>query len=247
MDPVPALRLLDTPPLAPEEHLALEEAVLDAVETGESPCTLRLWESATPFVVLGSAQVLACEVDEEYCAIDGVPVMRRCTAGGCVLQGPGSLNYSLFLRYAEFPETRDLHQSYCFILSRIAGALEAAGIPARHEGVCDLAVAGLKVSGNAQRRRRNAFLHHGTLVHRADHAAMARYLREPKDRPAYRAGRTHRDFVGELRLLPEQLRRLIIEAFGAGEAAEPPTPREWEAMRHLVNEKYRAAAWIRRR
>lgn len=244
---MPALRLLDTPPLSPEEHLALEEAVLDAVETGGSPCTLRLWESDRPFVVLGSAQVLANEVDEEYCAIDGVPVMRRCTAGGCVLQGPGSLNYSLFLRYEDFPETRDLHQSYCFILNRIAGALEAAGIPARHEGVCDLSVAGLKVSGNAQRRRRNAFLHHGTLVHRADHAAMARYLREPKDRPAYRAGRTHRDFVGELRLLPGQLRSLIREAFGAGEVAEQPTAREFEAMRRLVDEKYRIAAWIRRR
>jgi lipoate-protein ligase A len=241
------MRLLDLSFDTPAENLAMDEAVLDAVELGVSPATLRFWECPVRFVVIGSAQTLHKEVNEADCAADGVPVMRRCTAGGCVLQGPGSLNYALMLPYAGFPETRDLHQSYCFILHKMADALASLGILARHEGICDLAVSGMKVSGNAQRRKKHAFLHHGTLLYRADYDGMARYLREPQDRPDYRGGRNHRDFVGELPPAPDVLRDAVRGAFAAEEAAEAATPEELATMRRLLAEKYSTAEWNRRR
>ena len=52
-----APRLIALEGLGPQEHLALDEAVLDAVEAGDSPSTLRLWEADVPFVVMGSAQI----------------------------------------------------------------------------------------------------------------------------------------------------------------------------------------------
>jgi lipoate-protein ligase A len=241
------MRLIDLSFDTPEENLAMDEAVLDAVESGHSPATLRFWECPVRFVVTGSAQTPHREVNGEHCAADGVPVLRRCTAGGCVLQGPGSLNYALILPYADFPETRDLHQSYCFILHRMSDALASLGIPAKHEGICDLAVSGLKVSGNAQRRKKHAFLHHGTLLYRADHEGMARYLREPRDRPAYRGERSHRDFVGELPPAPEALRAAVRRAFSAKEVSDMPAPEELAAMRRLVAGKYATAEWTRRR
>ncbi len=241
------MRLLDLSLDTPGENLAMDEAILDAVESGQSPATLRFWECPIRFVVIGSAQTLHKEVDEEHCAADGVPVLRRCTAGGCVLQGPGSLNYALMLPYAEFPETRDLHQSYRFILDRIAGALKSLGVSAKHEGVCDLAVSGLKVSGNAQRRKKQSFLHHGTLLYRADYDGMARYLREPLDRPDYRGGRNHRDFVGELPPTPEALRAAVRCAFFAEEPPASPTAEENSSIRRLVAEKYGDAEWTHRR
>ena len=241
------MRLLDLSFDTPEENLAMDEAILDAVESGKSPATLRFWECPVRFVVIGSAQSLHREVHGEHCAADGVPVLRRCTAGGCVLQGPGSLNYALMLPYAEFPETQDLHQSYCFILHRMSDALESLGVPARHEGICDLAVSGLKVSGNAQRRKRHAFLHHGTLLYRADREGMARYLREPQDRPDYRGGRSHRDFVGELPPAPEALRSAARTAFHVEGPSAAPTPEELAAAHRLVMEKYSTTEWTHRR
>ena len=241
------MRLLDLSFDTPAENLAMDEAILDAVESGHSPATLRFWECPVRFVVVGSAQTLNREVHEEQCAADSVPVLRRCTAGGCVLQGPGSLNYALTLPYGEFPETQDLHQSYCFILHRMSDALASLGVPARHEGICDLAVAGLKVSGNAQRRKRRAFLHHGTLLYRADYEGMARYLREPQDRPDYRGGRNHRDFVGELPPTPTALRAAVRNAFAAEATAEVPNPEELAAMYRLVAEKYDTSEWTHRR
>ena len=241
------MRLLDLSFDTPEENLAMDEAILEAVEAGHSPATLRFWECPRRFVVIGSAQTLAREVQEEHCAADGVPVLRRCTAGGCVLQGPGSLNYALMLPYAEFPETRDLHQSYCFILHKMSEALATVGVAARHEGVCDLAVSGMKVSGNAQRRKRNAFLHHGTLLYRADYDGMTRYLREPKERPDYRGERRHRDFVGELPPGPDALRAAVAQAFAAAPSSASASEAEFESMRRLVAEKYLLESWTRRR
>lgn len=238
-----APRLIGLEGLTPEEHLALDEAVLDAVEAGDSPSTLRLWEADVPFVVMGSAQRAALEVRLEACAADGVPVLRRCTAGGCVLQGPGSLNFSLAVRYDDWPGTRDLRPSYCLLLSRVTEGLKGLGLAASQEGVCDLAVDGLKVSGNAQRRRKHAFLHHGTLLYRPDYAGMARYLAEPADRPEYRGARRHAEFVGAVNAAPELLRDMLRGAFGVRAPAEQPSPREREAMRRLVGEKYLLDAW----
>lgn len=230
----------------PAMNLALEEVLLDEVEQGRQPDTLRFWESAAPFVVLGTAQALAEEVQEAHCVADQVPIMRRCTAGGCVLQGPGSFNYALFLTYESFPEVASLHASYRFILGKVCAALRTLGIDAAHEGISDIAIGGLKVSGNAQRRRRRALLHHGTLLYRADAAAISRYIREPADRPDYRGTRTHGEFVTALPSGPEALSDSMATAFKT-QPAEEPTARELECAEELAREKYRLDTWIRRR
>lgn len=246
MRPSP-LRFVEYTSALPEENLALDETLLDAVEAGEAPDTLRLWESPARFAVIGTAQALAEEVDLAACAEDGVPVLRRCSAGGCVLQGPGCLNFSLALSYRRDEAYRSIRGAYCRILKDAAAALAALGAPVTLEGISDLALDGRKVSGNAQKRRRYAFLHHGTLLYEVDAAAMARYLREPADRPAYRGGRRHEAFVGVLPLTPGQLREAMQRAFKAPGPPEAPTPEELERARALAVSKYLDPAWTRRR
>lgn len=241
------MRLLHFSHPDPAMNLALEESILDAVEQGREPDTLRFWESPARFVVLGTGQALAEEVHEDHCRADDVPILRRCSAGGCVLQGPGSFNYALFLTYDRFPEIASLHASYRFILGRVCGALATLGIETRHEGISDIAIAGRKVSGNAQRRRRRALLHHGTLLYHADPAALSRYIREPVDRPDYRGGRTHGEFVTTLPTTPTALAEAIAAAFEIITPAGSPSPAESEAARLLAVEKYATEAWSRRR
>lgn len=241
------MRLLDLSYEEPARNLALDEALLDAAEEGESGDSLRLWESPVPFVVLGTAQILADEVHEDACVQDGMPILRRCSAGGCVLQGPGSLNYSLVYCLDEHPELRGIGASYRHLLAQLCVAFERRGIRVTHEGVCDLVCEGRKVSGNAQRRRRRAILHHGTLVYAPAYQGMARYLREPKDRPAYRGGLTHADFVGRLPLPPDQLREVVIEAFGAPAILSAPSAWELAHATAAAVAKYSDAAWTRRR
>src|SRR5262245_44929423 len=82
---------------SPVENLACDEALLDLCERGGEGEILRFWEPQTPLVVLGYANQAAREVNLEACRAAGTPVLRRCSGGGTVLQGPGCVNYSLVL------------------------------------------------------------------------------------------------------------------------------------------------------
>ena len=241
------MRWIDHGRPVPAENLALDEALLNRVEDGAEEEVLRFWESAVPFVVLGVSQRWAEHVREATCSADGVPVLRRCSAGGCVLQGPGCLNFALVMRQDRLPDISSPRRSYRYILERIACVLRGHGVKVAHEGICDLAVDGIKVSGNAQKRRRRAILHHGTLLHRMDATALTRYLLEPADRPGYRGVRTHEQFVGALKLSPATLKDVVRDAFGCTGEPDGPSADALAEMMRLVRDKYALDEWNRRR
>ena len=197
------IRLLDLSLPSPEENLALDEELLQAVETDSGPETLRFWESESWFVAIGKSQRIGDVVQPGA----GVPVVRRSSGGGAVLLGPGCLNFALALSLRQRPELRDVRRSFARILGAIAGALGIDGLELR--GQSDLAIGDRKVSGNAQRRTRNALLHHGTLLRELDAGNMARFLKEPERQPSYRARRPHGEFLGTIPLSAEVMKRRI--------------------------------------
>ena len=241
------MRLLDQTLESPELNLALDEALLIGLESGQSQETLRFWESPVHFVVVGVGQAVREEVRVDACQGGGVPILRRASAGGCVLQGPGCLNFALALSLESRSEARSLHASYRYILDPVAEALNRRGIPATREGICDLSVDGLKVSGNAQKRRKRAILHHGSLLYAMDLDPISKYIREPAKRPGYRHDRTHDRFVTNLPLSAQALREAVCEAFGVSGPSSAAASRELEAARRLAAEKYTTAQWTWRR
>src|SRR6266566_4412628 len=139
----------------PAENLACDEALLDLCDQGLSGELLRFWEPARYFVVLGYASKVAQEVNLSFCQLSAIPVLRRCTGGGTVLQGPGCLNYSLILRIPDSGPLRSIPATNDFILKRHQSALAALlRAPVEIRGHTDLAIGGLKFSGNAQRRKK---------------------------------------------------------------------------------------------
>ncbi len=231
----------------PSWNLAFEEILLEGAEAGDHGECLRFWESPTYFVVLGTAQVLQAEVNEAACEAGGVPILRRCSAGGCVLQGPGCLNYTLILDQEQDPEIATIRGSYCAILKRVADALRPLGPDLRVAGTSDLALQDLKVSGNAQRRKRRYILHHGTFLCDFDVSLMARYLREPAERPEYRGERAHGEFAVNLGLTPETITRALLDAYSvANTETEIPCALR-ERIAAMAAEKYECDEWTRRR
>jgi lipoate-protein ligase A len=236
------MEFLDLTLPSPQENLALDEALLLEAEAGRGGEALRLWEWPSPVVVLGSACRLAEDVDEPACAESGVPVVRRSSGGGTVLWGRGCLLYSLVLRFDRDPALTEIRPSYRHILGRVAEALGVAGV--EYAGVSDLAVGGRKFSGNAQQRKRDHLLHHGTILYDFDLAQVGRYLRVPPRQPEYRAGRAHEEFLCNLDLPAEEVRRRLRAAWGAdGRMTGWPAGQ----VRRLVAEKYALEAWTRRR
>ena len=227
---------LDTP----AENLALDEALWEAGEAG-GPDVLRFWESPVHFVVLGYANRIASEVNLEFCQERRLPVLRRVTGGGTVLQGPGCLNYTLVLRIAANGPTASIPATNLHVMNRHAGALtRALGLPVRRRGDTDLAIRDRKFSGNAQRRRKNALLFHGSFLLNLDLALVEKTLPLPSQQPDYRLNRSHRDFLTNLGLPPAAVKSRLSEVWEAGEALlEIPL----EQVAALARDKYANPDW----
>jgi lipoate-protein ligase A len=77
----PSWRLLLDDIRQPFLHFSVEESVLNGVDEGTSPPTLRLRRS-DPSVWIGIYQLPEEDVDLEYCAQRSLPIVRRYNPGG---------------------------------------------------------------------------------------------------------------------------------------------------------------------
>src|SRR6266576_1230304 len=118
------MKLLDLTLAAPADNLACDEVLLDRCEDRAEEETLRFWEPHDYFVVVGYANKLATEVNVPACETRGIPVLRRCSGGGTVLQGPGCLNYALILSITEDGPTHSISAANQFIMERKRVAIE---------------------------------------------------------------------------------------------------------------------------
>lgn len=211
----------------PAANLALDEALLDAAETGHLDAdALRLWESPAPCVVLGRSSPPS-EVRIDACEAAGVAVLQRTSGGGAVAIGPGCLMYALVLDRELHPELSSINGAHRFVLSRLAEALAPLAPGVVCAGTSDLALqidAGQplrKFSGNSLRARRGHVLYHGTLLYDFQLSNIARWLGPPTREPDYRAGRSHDEFVTNLPVANETLVAALSAAWQAREPLPP--------------------------
>lgn len=176
---------------------------------------LRFWEPPSLFVVVGYANRVQREVKVEACRHSGVPILRRCTGGGTVLQGPGCLNYTLIFRID--PAVATVPATNRHVMTRQKNAIEAIlQKPVAIHGFTDLALDDRKFSGNAQRRRRSVLIFHGTFLLGVDPAQMEQFLEMPSQQPGYRAQRSHRDFLTNLDLSASQVKEALKKEWHVG-------------------------------
>jgi lipoate-protein ligase A len=204
-------------------NLACDESLLEECEGNPQAEVLRFWEPREYFVVLGYANRAEAEVNMAACQKANLEVYRRCSGGGTVLQGPGCLNYSLALNLAKHPALESIPAANRHIMTRHCQALAGVLGPAvRVEGVTDLSLNGLKFSGNAQRRTREAMLFHGTFLLSFEIPLMEKFLPMPSRQPDYRAGRAHGQFVTNLAVPAERIKQALREEWGATEFCRTP-------------------------
>lgn len=226
---------------SPAENLALDEALLLEAEKNNGEECLRFWMSPVYFVALGLGARTNQEVHRQTCEARRIPLLRRCSGGGTVVQGPGCLNYSLVLGIAATSPTSSIHAANQFVMKQHAQAF--AGLLAGHvevQGHTDLTLDGRKFSGNAQRRLRRRLLFHGTFLLNFDLSAISELLPLPGAQPDYRRSRPHEDFLTNLNLSAQAVKQVLREVWGA-DGVSPMPPRA--TISHLVSERYGRDEW----
>jgi lipoate-protein ligase A len=107
-------------------------------------------------------------------------------------------------------------------------------------GHTDLAIAGRKFSGNAQRRKRGAVLFHGTFLLDFDLALVDRLLPMPSKEPDYRRSRSHAEFLMNLNVSATEVKSALAQTWGA---AMPLDELPTTGTSKLAIEKYSSDGW----
>jgi len=162
--------------------MALDAVAAETAAAG-GPRTVRVyqWDPAT--LSLGYRNEPA-DIDWDYCEREGIDVVRRPTGGGGIYHDThGDISYSVVAPAAELPG--DLMETYELLCRPLFDACEAMGVPAGfaadshpelYHPACylrelhpahDVVYEGRKLSGNAQYRRRDSIIQHGSLTYSA--------------------------------------------------------------------------------
>jgi lipoate-protein ligase A len=244
-------------------QMALDEVAAETAADG-GPRTVRVyrWRPSTLSVGYGQDPDT---VDWAACAESGVSVTRRQTGGGGIYHDvDGDISYSIVAPRSELPG--DLLDAYHLLCEPVLDACERLGVdadyasesvPAVWSPACylralhpahDIVAAGRKLSGNAQYRRRESVVQHGSLTYsvRADahldvfsgHGVAAEEFRERVVGIDELADVSRREAV-------EALETSFAEWADADERSW--TDAELDRAREKVEEKYAADEWVRRR
>lgn len=228
----------------PEANLACDEVLLDRCEADPVTGVLRFWESPAYFAVLGHASRTDLEVDVAACRRRRLPILRRCSGGATVIQGPGCLSYALILPISERHPWHTISDTNTFIMKQHCAAVAAAtGALIEHRGATDLVIGEKKFSGNAQRRKRRALLFHGTFLVDFDIERLAGVLPLPPRQPEYRRARSHPAFLTNLGCAPALIKDTLRAQWQARELL-PALPLGDIAT--LARDKHSDSAWIYR-
>ena len=197
-------RLLVTPPARGAWNMAVDESVLEHIGRGESQPTLRLYAWAPPCLSLGHAQPFS-DADLDRLAARGWEMVRRPTGGRAILH-TDELTYSVIASSDEPHMAGSVLESYNRLALALLHAVRSldvdaqsnplsveAGVPgaANHASpnpVCfevpsayEITVAGRKLIGSAQARRREGVLQHGSLPLTGDLARITEGLVFPDE------------------------------------------------------------------
>ena len=177
--------------------MAVDEAILESVGRHEALPTLRLYAWDPPCLSLGFAQPFN-DVDREALSQNGWQVVRRPTGGRAILH-TDELTYSVMAPLDEPRVYGKVLESYRRLAQALIAALRSLGLPAQADqayalpegtqasgAICfetpsnyEITVAGKKLMGSAQARRKEGILQHGSLPLCGDLTRITRALVYP--------------------------------------------------------------------
>ena len=174
-------RLLETGYSTAFVNMAMDRAVLVCNSKGKVPPTVRFYRWQPSAISIGYFQSLEDEVDLDICKNFGVDYVRRITGGGAVYHEK-ELTYSIVISESHLKISKNIMESYRKICGALIIGLKNLGIESTYVPINDIVTNGKKISGNAQTRKENTVLQHGTILRDVNVEKMFHLLRVPNEK-----------------------------------------------------------------
>lgn len=245
-----AWQLVHAGPQSPALHMALDEVITEEVAAGRRAPTLRIWEWASPAVVIGRFQSLRNEVDAEAAARHGIEVVRRISGGGAMFIEPGNtITYSISAPLS-MVDGLAFQDAYAMMDAWVLEALAGMGVEAWYQPLNDITSAAGKIAGAAQAWRGGAVLHHVTMAYDIDAEKMLQVLRIGREKLSDKGTTSAAKRVDPLRrqtgLARAEVIQRMIETFRqrhGGLVDAPPSAAELERAGALAESKFSSESW----
>ncbi len=170
-------RIIDTGVREGRANIAFDPALIELRQQGKVPDTIRFMRFP-PTALIGRHQDLSREVNLDYCAAEGVGVVRRVTGGGAIYLDEGQLGWELVFHRASLgiPNLADLAAAIC---NAAAAGLRELGVRATFRPRNDIEVEGRKISGTGGFFDGDILIYQGTVLVDMNPAQMVRALNIP--------------------------------------------------------------------
>lgn len=170
-------------------YLAMEEYVARALGGGDY---LFYWQ-VEPSVVFGRNQLIANEVNVDYCRSHGIAMFRRKSGGGCVYADKDNVMFSFVT------DGDNVNLTFNRYMNMMVLMLRKMGIDAVATGRNDIMVDGRKVSGNAFYHMPGRSIVHGTMLYDTDMENMLHAITPPGDKLTRKGVESVRRRIGLLK------------------------------------------------
>ncbi|MFX0132563.1 MAG: biotin/lipoate A/B protein ligase family protein [Candidatus Hodarchaeota archaeon] len=248
-------RLIDLDTYDGYTNMAIDEAILNARIENKVPNTLRFYRWFPSTCSIGKNQSISNEVDLNACKELGFKIVRRISGGGAVFHDyNGEITYSIIANQTDLIP-RNIDESFRKLCQGIIIALSKIGLKAYHgKSHCpSIFVNNRKISGNAQTRRKNVILQHGTILLDYDPELMYTVLlvreghkREKVISSVFQKVTTIKEEIKKS-IKINQIKEFLIEGykevFGDNFQRGILTDYELEMAKKLRNEKYLTDEW----
>jgi lipoyl(octanoyl) transferase len=270
----PQWRLLDSGPADGFTNMAMDEAILEMHAAIGGLSTLRFYTWSPPALSLGYGQPIAADIDFTRCRELGIDVVRRPTGGRAVLHDH-EVTYSVVISADDPRVTSGVLASYLTMSQALIRGLSYLGITAEllplrrgaplpcadASPICfampstyEVAVAGRKIIGSAQRRAHDVIMQHGSIPISHDLDNMRSVFRSSLR--GSRSGHTELEYQAHMTSLQAAggcayhyaevvaaLTRGMAETWQIDLLPGPLTAAERELTAHLRATKYCSEAW----
>lgn len=226
----------------PQFNLAMEEYIFNTLKED----VFMLWRNDQAIIV-GKNQNTIEEINVDYVEENNISVVRRMSGGGAVFHDLGNLNFTFISN-----DDGNSFSNFKRFTQPIVDLLQQMDVNAECSGRNDLIIDGKKFSGNAQFKRKDRVLHHGTLLFSSDIADLSAALKPKKSKFEGKSVKSVKSRVTNISAhLKEEMTiedfMDALEQFVDQQSAHfekyELTPEDIAAIEKMVDEKYGTWNW----